>query len=141
MPGWESINNPTASCGALGERESPHKITDKAAFIPPASWRVFSGNFYKKSSSNKTYSEKLNKAYNRILKCVVEEAAQAAINADNNNALEKTFCEMTIAKGIAPQRAKLTISRDIIATAWAMWKKGEHYNPEITKQIKTDVAA
>jgi hypothetical protein len=31
------VNNPTASCGALGERESPHKITGKAAFVPPAS--------------------------------------------------------------------------------------------------------
>ena len=30
-------NNPTASCGALGEREPPHKITDEADFIPPAS--------------------------------------------------------------------------------------------------------
>ena len=31
------VNNPTASCGALGEREPPHKSTDEAAFIPPAS--------------------------------------------------------------------------------------------------------
>ena len=38
---------------------------------------------------------------------------------------------MTMQKGIAPHQAILTISRDIIATAWAMWKKGEHYNPEI----------
>jgi transposase len=103
-------------------------------------WAYAGLGINKKSSANKTYSEKLNKAYNRILKCVVEEAAQAAINADNN-ALQKTFCEMTIAKGIAPQRAKLTISRDIIATAWTMWKKGEHYNPEIAKQIKKVVSA
>jgi transposase len=116
--------------------ETPHRFANKRKV-----WAYAGLGINKKSSANKTYSEKLNKAYNRILKCVVEEAAQAAINADNNNALQKTFCEMTIAKGIAPQRAKLTISRDIIATAWAMWKKGEHYNPEITKQIKTDVAA
>jgi len=31
------VNNPTASCGALGEREPPRKITYEAAFIPPAS--------------------------------------------------------------------------------------------------------
>lgn len=116
--------------------ETPHRFADKRKV-----WAYAGLGINKKSSANKTYSEKLNKAYNRILKCVVEEAAQAAINADNNNALQKTFCEMTVAKGIAPQRAKLTISRDIIATAWAMWKKGEHYNPEIDKQIKTDVAA
>jgi len=33
----EVVNNPTASCGALGGKEPPHKITDEAAFIPPAS--------------------------------------------------------------------------------------------------------
>jgi transposase len=115
--------------------ETPHRFADKRKV-----WAYAGLGINKKSSANKTYSEKLNKAYNRILKCVVEEAAQAAINA-GNNALQKTFCEMTAAKGIAPQRAKLTISRDIIATAWTMWKKGEHYNPKIDKQIKTDVAA
>ena len=34
---YSEVNNPTASCGALGEKEPPHKITDEAAFIPPAS--------------------------------------------------------------------------------------------------------
>jgi hypothetical protein len=48
---------------------------------------------------------------------------------------------LTIEKGIDPHHAILTVSRDIIATAWAMWKKGEHYNPEIAKQLKKDVAA
>jgi hypothetical protein len=48
---------------------------------------------------------------------------------------------MTIQKRIDPHHAILTVSRDIIATVWAMWKKGEHYNPEIDKQIKTDVEA
>jgi transposase len=115
--------------------ETPHRFVDKRKV-----WAYAGLGINKKSSANKTYSEKLSKAYNRTLKCVVEEAAQAAINA-GNNALQKTFSEMTVAKGIAPPRAKLTISRDIIATAWAMWKKGEHYNPEIAKQIKTDVAA
>jgi hypothetical protein len=31
------VKNPTASCGALGERKTPHKITDKAVFTPPVS--------------------------------------------------------------------------------------------------------
>jgi transposase len=90
----------------------------------------------KKSSADKTYSEKLGREYNRILKCVIKEAALAAINADNDNAFRRTHLEMTIIKGIAPQSAKLTISRDIIATACAMWKKGEHYNPDIDKNQK-----
>jgi transposase len=119
--------------------ENPHRFANKRKV-----WKYAGLGIVKKSSANKTYAEKLSKEYNRILKWVVEEAALAAINANNNNTLQKTYCEMTIAKGIAPQRAKLTIARDIISTAWAMWKKEEHYNPEIDKRVKEveiDVAA
>jgi hypothetical protein len=42
----DEVKNPTASCGALRERE-PHIDYDEVAFIPPASWRVFSEVFYK----------------------------------------------------------------------------------------------
>ena len=41
---------------------------------------------------------------------------------------------MTLLHGIAPHRAKLTIARDMLATMWAMWKKGEKYNPEIREK-------
>jgi transposase len=116
--------------------ENPHRFASKRKV-----WAYAGLGVDKKSSANKVYAEKLGKEYNRLLKCVVEEAAQVAINADKDNAFRRTFSEMTIRKGIAPHRAKLTIARDIIAAAWAMWKKGEHYNPEIDKQVKTDVEA
>jgi len=41
---------------------------------------------------------------------------------------------MTLIHGIAPHQAKLTIARDMLATMWAMWRKGEKYNPEIREQ-------
>lgn len=113
--------------------ENPERFANKRKV-----WAYAGLGIDKKSSANKTYSEKLGKEYNRTLKCVVEEAAMAAINANNDNAFRRTHLELTIKKGIAPQRAKLTISRDIIATAWAMWQKGEHYNPDIDKKLKTD---
>lgn len=116
--------------------ENPHRFANKRKV-----WAYAGLGIDKKSSANKTYAEKLGKEYNRILKCVVEEAAQAAINADNDNAFRRTHLEMTIKRGIAPHHAKLTIARDIIATAWAMWKKGEHYNPDVDKKSKTDVEA
>jgi hypothetical protein len=81
----------------------------------------------------------LGKEYNRSLKCVVEEAAQVAINRETDNAFRRSYARLTIQKGIDPHHAILTVSRDVIATAWAMWKKGEHYNPEIDKQVKTEV--
>ena len=116
--------------------ENPHRFVNKRKV-----WAYSGLGIDKKSSADRVYTEKLGKEYNRLLKNVVEEAAQAAINAGNDNALQKTYWEMTVVKGIAPQRAKLTIARDIVATAWAMWKKEEHYNPEKDKKLKIDVAA
>jgi hypothetical protein len=34
---------------------------------------------------------------------------------------------------------ELNAHRLKIATVWAMWKKGEHYNPAIDRQFKTEV--
>jgi S1-C subfamily serine protease len=33
--------------GITGKGATPHRVTNGAAFIPPASWGVFSGDFYK----------------------------------------------------------------------------------------------
>jgi transposase len=115
--------------------ENPYRFADKRKV-----WMYAGLGIDRKSSANKTYAEHLGKEYNRLLKCVVEEAAQAAINADNDNPFRRNYLNMTIMRGIAPYKAVLTISRDIIATAWAMWKKKEHYNPEIDKK-KIDVEA
>jgi transposase len=116
--------------------ENRHRFANKRKV-----WAYAGFGISKNSSANKIYSEKLGKEYNRTLKCVVEEAAQAAINRETDNAFRRSYVRLTKQKGIDPHHAILTVSRDIIATAWAMWKKGEHYNPEIDKQIKTDVAA
>jgi transposase len=115
--------------------ENPHRFANKRKV-----WSYAGLGIDKKSSAHKTYAAHLGKEYNRRLKCVVEEAAQAAVNAANENALRSTYLELTIKKGIQPYRAILTIARDIIATAWAMWKKKEHYNPQIDKP-KIDAAA
>ena len=95
----------------------------------------------KESSAGKTYAEKLSKEYNRLLKYTAKQAAQAALKTEN--AFRRKYIEMTLVKRIAPHRAELTIASDILATAWAMWKKGERYNPEIDQKqsLKTDVEA
>jgi transposase len=116
--------------------ENPFRFANKRKV-----WAYAGFGISKKSSANKTYSEKLGKEYNRTLKCVVEEAAQAAINRETDNAFRRSYARLTIQQGIDLHHAILTVSRDIIATAWAMWKKGEHYNPEIDKKIKIDVEA
>jgi transposase len=115
--------------------ENPNRFANKRKV-----WSYAGLGIDTRSSANKIYAEHLSKDYNRLLKCVVEEAAQAAVNANNENALRRTYLEMTIQKGILPYRAILTISRDIIAAAWAMWKKNEHYNPDVDKKKIAEVA-
>ncbi len=83
-----------------------------------------------RSSGGKIYSEKLSTDYNRLLKYTLKQAAEVAIQA-KDNPFRRKYLDMTLLQGIAPHRAKLTIARDMLATMWAMWRKGEKYNPEI----------
>jgi len=83
--------------------------------------------------------EKLSTDYNRLLKYTLKQAAEAVINAKDSPFRPK-YLDMTLLHGIAPHRAKLTIARDMLATMWAMWRKGEKYNPEIREQAAANRA-
>jgi len=83
-----------------------------------------------RSSGGKTYSEKLGIDYNRLLKYTMKQAVEVAIQA-KDNPFRRKYLDMTLLHGIAPHRAKLTIARDMLATMWAMWRKGEKYTQEI----------
>jgi transposase len=131
IPGVGFINAATI----VAILENPHRFADKRKV-----WAYAGLGIDKKSSANKTFSEHLGKEYNRLLKYVVETSAQAAVNASNDNAFRRNYLDKTIRQGIDPHKALLTIARDVIATVWAMWKKNEHYNPEIDKK-KIDVEA
>jgi hypothetical protein len=87
----------------------------------------------RRSSAGKVYSEKLSTDYNRLLKYTVKQAAEAAI-VTKDNPFRRKYLDMTLIHGIAPHRAKLTIARDMLATMWAMWRKGEKYDPKIREQ-------
>ena len=130
IPGLGFINAATISAIL----ETPHRFADKRKV-----WMYAGLGIDKSSSGGKIYAEKLGQEYNRLLKYTAKQAAQAAIKADS--AFRRTYLEMTLQKGIVPHRAELTIARDILATAWAMWKKGERYNPKIGQNVKTDVQA
>lgn len=109
--------------------ETPHRFANKRKV-----WMYAGLGIQQRSSGGKIYSEKLTTEYNRLLKYTAKQAVHAAIKT--NNPFRRAYLEMTLVKGIAQHRAELTITRDILATAWAMWKNGELYNPEIDKQIK-----
>ena len=105
--------------------ETPHRFADKRKV-----WMYAGLGLMKRSSRGKIYSEKLSTDYNRLLKYTLKQAAEGAIRASDNPFRSK-YLDMTSLRGIAPNRAKLTIARDMLATIWAMWRKGEKYNPEV----------
>jgi len=108
--------------------ETPHRFADKRKVS------MYAGlGLMRRSSGGKLYSEKLTRDYNRLLKYTLKQAAEAAIQAKDNPFRHK-YLDMTLLHGIAPHRAKLTIARNMLATMWAMWKKGEEYNPEIREK-------
>jgi transposase len=108
--------------------ETPYRFADKRKV-----WMYAGLGIMTRSSGGKTYSEKLSTDYNRLLKYTMKQAAEAAIQAKDNPIRHK-YLDMTLLHGIAPHRAKLTIARDMLATMWAMWRKGEKYDPEIREK-------
>ena len=108
--------------------ETPHRFADKKKL-----WMYSGLGIMKKSSGGKLYSERLSKDYNRLLKYTLKQAAGAAIVA-SENPFKRKYLDMISLNGTAPYRAKLTIARDMLATMWAMWRKGEEYDPEIREK-------
>jgi transposase len=108
--------------------ETPYRFADKRKV-----WMYAGLGIVTRSSGDKIYSEKLSTDYNRLLKYTLRQAAEVAIQS-KDNPLRRKYLDMTLLHGVAPHRAKLTIARDMLATMWAMWKKGEKYNPEIREK-------
>lgn len=108
--------------------ETPHRFANKRKV-----WMYSGLGLMTRSSGGKLCSEKLTTDYNRLLKYTLMQAAEAAIRTKDNPFRQK-YLEMTLLHGVAPHRARLTIAREMLATIWAMWKKGEKYDPEIRKR-------
>jgi len=108
--------------------ETPYRFADKRKV-----WMYAGLGIMTRSSGGKIYSEKLSTDYNRLLKYTLKQAAEAAIQT-KDSPFRRKYLDMTLLHGIAPHRAKLTIARDMLATMWAMWRKGEKYNPEIREK-------
>ena len=94
--------------------ETPHRFANKRKV-----WMYAGLGLTKRSSGSKIYSETLSKDYNRLLKYTLKQAAEVVIRASDNPFRSK-YLAMTLYHGVAPHRAKLTVSRDILATMWAM---------------------
>jgi len=124
LPGIGFIHAATVSAML----ETPYRFADKRKV-----WMYAGLGIMRRSSGGKVYSEKLSTDYNRLLKYTMKQAAEAAIQA-KDSPFRRKYLDMTLLHGIAPHRAKLTIARDMLATMWAMWRKGENYSPEIREK-------
>ena len=105
--------------------ETPHRFANKRKV-----WMYAGLGLMQRSSAGKLSSEKLTTDYNRLLKCTLLQATEAAIRTQDNPFRQK-YLDMTLLQGIPPHRARLTVARQMLATMWAMWKKGEKYQPQL----------
>lgn len=74
----------------------------------------------------------LNVVHNSMLKMVFKGAATSILQQHRSTVLYADY-ERMLAAGTKPNLAKVTLARKIAATALAMWKKQEAYDPEKRK--------
>jgi len=108
--------------------ETPHRFANKKKV-----WMYAGIGLMERSSGETVYSRKLTREYNRPLKNAIKKAAEAAILSKDNQ-FRRQYLRLTIEKGIASHRAKLTVARSMLAALYGMWKKGEEYDPEIANK-------
>ncbi len=108
--------------------ETPHRFANKKKV-----WMYAGIGLMERSSGERVYSRKLTRDYNRPLKNAIKKSAEAAIVAKDNQ-FRKQYLKLTIEKGIPSHKAKLTVSRSMLAAMYGMWKKGEEYDPQIGKK-------
>jgi transposase len=108
--------------------EDPHRFANKKKL-----WMYAGLGLSERESGGKVYSRKLTRNFNRNLKSSIKQATEAAIISKDNQ-FRRQYLRLTIEKGIASHRAKLTVARSILATLYAIWKRGEDYDPHIAKR-------
>ena len=108
--------------------ETAHRFANKKKV-----WMYAGIGLMERNSGERVYSKKLTRDYNRPLKNAIKKSAEVAIIAKDNQ-FQKQYLKLTIEKGIPSHKAKLTVSRSILAAMYGMWKKGEEYDPQIVKK-------
>lgn len=71
----------------------------------------------------------LNRCHNSTLKAIFKGAAVTVISSRSEEPLRKDY-ERLLTQGTKPNLAKVTVARKIAATALAMWKRQEVYDPK-----------
>ncbi len=90
-------------------------------------WSYCGLGIAQRSSDGASTPPHLNRNGNRLLKSIAKSAAQHAVN-HGDNVFARQY-KRSVAGGIKPHCAMLTVARAVVATMLAMWRKGEPYTP------------
>ena len=102
--------------------DTPHRFAHKRKL-----WAYCGLAVVSRRSDGRAGPEHLNRRGNHLLKDIAKGAALSAIAQKDSQ-----FCrqyQRLIAQGISAQNARLTVARALMATLYAMWRKGESYRP------------
>ena len=117
---------------------TPHRFRSKRQFWPYVGLAVVTRSTADhelvegvlRRSKRPVATRGLNRNHNHLLKRVFKNAASSACHSGPF----KAGYDARVAQGMDPSLARLTIARQLAATALAIWKRGEQFNPERMKQ-------
>jgi len=102
--------------------DTPHRFASRSRL-----WSYCGIGLARRTSGQTSQPPHLTRHGNPRLKNVAKGAALTAITAGDNPFA--TQYEGLRAGGLAVEKARLTVSRSLVATLWAMWRKGVEYHP------------
>jgi len=100
--------------------DTPHRFADKRKV-----WSYCGLGVVGRQSDQMIGPKHLTRTGNRSLKDLAKGAAISAIRTEQNQYARQY--RRLLAKGTAPQNARLTVARAIVATLYAMWRDGTAY--------------
>jgi len=103
--------------------ETPYRFATKKRLFG-----YFGLGIDEQSSGDKVYHTSLNKQYNPRLKATIKQAAESAIRKQGGP-FQQHYHHLIFEEGMVSHRAKLTVSRSMVAALYAMWLTGKEYDP------------
>jgi len=116
---------PVIACGYLAMIVTPHRFSRKNKL-----WRYAClGNTYHESD-DVVYKNRPSKSGNRVLKWLVTQHFQAAVERSKRRNRFKRYHEKLVMRGLSKKEARRHVCRSIISVVRAIWIKGEAYRED-----------
>ncbi len=112
---------PVVACGYLALIDTPERFSRKNQL-----WAYAGFGVKRLESDGKVYFDQNSKSGNRILKWVVSEHFRGAMRTLQKNKFQRSF-EALQNRGLNTKQARRVVSRQLLSSLRAAWKKGEPY--------------